>query len=154
LNDQTVYQSNNYLICGNGFNASRKVKILSKSSISLTQSFWNTFSSNNYNINDNNTALIYIIDRPFSDLFKPNDADEIGSNIIQKFVANLRSISSVDTVFQALTESLKELKLNYLNNSSESLSSALKKRWSDCTERICQVGGRFLHSPNFNTKKF
>ena len=108
--------SASHIICGRGFQESRKVKILSTGALSPVM--WNLKSEVRW----------YVISRPLlGGLNQPESPDEISSSMMHKYVATLRSFPEIESIFSYINESIKHIKIKYdalLPSSAAASSSA------------------------------
>lgn len=134
LNGLHVHISSNFLVCGSGFKEARKVKILSVSQ--LTDSWGKSVTT-------------YQTSRPLIGGLSssPEEADEMSSILMFKYVAALRSYPELETAFGSLDEYLREVKmlgkmsgLEGFSKVKPSLSSALKLQWQKTCDRIGRTG--------------
>ncbi len=96
---------------------------------------------------DGNILTIFYICRPFkSGIYAPEDYDEIGASLINRYVAGLRSYPSMETAFVELDCYLKDLKsLGKMTNSQgyqrirPSLVASLRQRWSQSTSQLIRL---------------
>lgn len=134
MNNQVLYLSNSFIYCGRGFPESRKARVLRVCRPTFRE--WGSeFSFTVYSIS---STLI-------GGMNHSESSEEISSFGMQKYVATLRALPSIEPIFSQVINNANLLKYKHrelalthviLNEAYTMLVSDIKGLWNDASNQI------------------